>query len=654
MTNTKGVQMTKQELVDLIIKEDLAYRKGDPIVSDPTFELHMQMLREMDPNHWILQKSGRISQPIGTKVKHPIYPIETIKTRIKAFNLLKEFEKIPSKTLAYEPKYDGGSAIVYYTKGVMDRILTGSEEYDGVDVTENLKHAVPTILPMPLTIAIGGEYIITNEDFEETFKPLGKANARNAATGLIQSEHVDKELVKKLRFIACYVIGIDFENSMMEYQPMTFVELPELSFTKLGFEEVPKVYLTRDAFLEMAKDFVNMNSKLFKLKDGKTFLYDGLVIKDYRYKTKAKCGNWSLLDLTTEIAYKFEEESALTKIEGIEYNMSRTGRLVPTLLVKPTVLSGVTIRRVTGNNISFIKDKKAGVGAQVRIVRSNEVIPKLEEVIIPSGNFNIPTRCEYCGSELTVQGVDLVCTNLHCQAKTVEMIYRLLEIVMDTKRIDGIGRELIDKLLEEGRVDSFEDFIEWFYNDDIFHITEFAFGLHTKTCEKFDNVISEIKDYVPTISQVLLIANIPSIGDKVARNFNNVLPIQFVQVFRDNLPLPKEWDQFTVNYLNLGNLDLYRDRVNQVLQFFGWQLQGAVKIQKEVKVAVTGSVSIPRDRWFKEMSGYGIIESGVSKGTQYLVCNNPSNSSKFEKAKKLGIKIISEEDFYTELGIPGV
>jgi NAD-dependent DNA ligase len=234
------------------------------------------------------------------------------------------------------------------------------------------------------------------------------------------------------------------------------------------------------------------------------------------------------------------------------------------------------------------------------------------------------------------------------------MIYRLLEIVMDTKRIDGIGRELIDKLLEEGRVDSFEDFIEWFYNDDIFHITEFAFGLHTKTCEKFDNVISEIKDYVPTISQVLLIANIPSIGDKVARNFNNVLPIQFVQVFRDNLPLPKEWDQFTVNYLNLGNLDLYRDRVNQVLQFFGWQLQGAVKIQKEVKVAVTGPVSIPRDHWFKEMSGYGIIESGVSKGTQYLVCNNPSNSSKFEKAKKLGIKIISEEDFYTELGIPGV
>lgn len=636
--------MTEQDLVELIIEEDKAYREGAPLVSDVVFDCHLQRLRDINPNHWIIQKSGRISHAVGTKgVNHLVYPIETIKTRIKVSELQDKQHLFPDIQLTIEPKLDGGSIIVYYIKGTLAMAVTGSEEYEGVDITDNIRHAVPNFLPVPLTLAVGGEGIVTNEDFKETFEPLGYANPRNTATGIMRAQNIDQKLVKKLRFVACYTLGEDKRNNS---------QYPNTSLTALGFEKVKNIKLSKSDFLRDTKDFVNKYPALFILRDGSTFAYDGLVIKDYHYTVKNMCNdNWDLLELKTEIAFKFQEEVAITTVKNIEYNVSRTGRVVPVWIVEPVKLAGATISRVTGNNFAYVKDKKAGIGAVITIIRSNEVIPKHQETLSTSEEYIAPETCPECHYRLVEKGVDLFCGNPFCATKQRESIYRMFEKL----EIEGIGRTLIDELLDEANVNDIDEFAYHVYND--YDWAHRVFGFGSVTAQKFSKALDMLETMIPTITDILWFCNIPSIGHKVCEQYGQIDIQEFIDVFGMDKDIPREWEKYSVNYLNFDKIVEHRDVIKSALKFFNYDLQSATKITGlDWKVAVTGSVALSRKEWYEQLRQFGVGEGSVSKGTKYLVCNaTVTNTNKFEKAIKQGLEIITEEDLYKviakELGI---
>jgi DNA ligase (NAD+) len=611
-----------------------AYYDGNPFMSDAEFDELVEQLRKVDPTNPLLKTPGWGYYPtLGLKVNHLVTPIGSL-DKIKEVDLEDKKGALPDKFWV-QPKLDGGSAVAYYKKGKLWKIISRGDGIVGIDITENVKHAVPMRLKENVDAAIRGELVVTLEDFAETFEKNGYSSPRNTAVGLSQSEHVDRFTVKKIRFIVYDIVGSTQENYDID-----------ISMKSGGFERVDSVYTSRDEFVSL--DRKALLKTLNTLKDGKHVETDGLVLKKQRQNVIPQ-GEWFKFEHTYAMAYKFEEETAVTTVTGIEYNMSRTGRLVPTLLVQPVKLAGATIGRITGNNITYIVEKEAGVGAAIEVVRANEVIPKLQKTITPSDAFNLPTKCPACGEVLIEKGVDLFCDNPLCPPKSIESIYRLFDMM----EVDGIGHTLIDTLLETLNINSLKGFQKFVSN----HFRNIQTTLYNifggKTAEKFLTVIDKLMKYKPTIAEVLYTANIPSIGKTVSESYSaHIDAKEFIDTFKNNNEISDAWEQWSTNYLNIQNLKLYQDKVKEIMEFFGWELKEKVAANLGNlgwKVEVTGSVSVPRDEWFKRLKRFGIDHGSISKGTKFLVCNSPSSSSKTEKAKKLGIDIINENDFYLKI-----
>jgi DNA ligase (NAD+) len=622
------------ELESKIKKYAQDYYDGHPTISDDAFDALVDELRKTDPDNQLLKVPGWGYTPLGKKFTHYITPIGSL-GKIKYVELNDKVNILPDY-FRVEPKFDGGSAVCYYEGGKLVRVLSRGDGIIGVDITQNLLHAVPSTIPYNKKLAIRGEIVITIEDFA---KMQGYTSPRNAAVGLSQSEHVDKNLVKNLRFIACEIIGYEDEDVIGDKDVTE-----EFEWVIDRAKTNPKAFQN---YVANMKDF----PKTTKLDDGKHVQIDGWVLKSFSFITTQQ-GSWTKTERSFQIAFKFQEEQAVTTVKDIEYTVSRTGRVVPVWLVEPIQLAGATISRVTANNWAYLKNTKAGVGAEISIIRSNEVIPCLMDVLTPSYDFRSPEKCPYCGTLLVEKGVDLFCPNNDCKPKSIEMIYRIIELVAEKVNLEGIGRELIDRLLEYPPIESFVDFDVFVHEGIYAHMVPQVFGENSKTTEKFYRVFSMLEEFIPTIPEVLNIANIPTIGSKVSENYGNIENLEFIRVFYNKEQLPKEWEKHSVNYLNFTNLETYRNKIFQVMEFCGWELQQkAIKVDGvDWVVCVTGPVRIPRDKWYKVMEKFGVKQGGVSKNTTFLLSNDTtSSSSKFKTAQKLNVPIITEQDFYQKL-----
>jgi len=382
------VKVKKSELVKKIKKWSTAYYSGEPIISNEKFDRAIELLRKYDSKHPILKTTGWGGKvPISNhlqKIPHK-YPIKTIDKRFKQPDSL-EARDVPDRAKRYcvklgeivaTPKLDGGDAVAYYNEhGHLETCLSaGSDERIGLDITQNLLPGKTIPLKVDPSIrAVRGQIMLSWEDFNK-ISPEG-GHPRNKAVGLSLSKATPSSLLEKLKFIAFDIIEFEGKSKNPRTKDSDLEILEENEF-----RVVPHLFF-KDFITFLRKTGLSIPENFIK-ESG--FPIDGYVLSSRKI--------WPTTGFYENIAWKFRDETKIATVREIEYQVSRTGRIVPVVKIEPIFLSGAKISRITGNNVTWIDEKGIGKGAVVEIIRSNLVIPKITKVLTPAPS---PIVINYC------------------------------------------------------------------------------------------------------------------------------------------------------------------------------------------------------------------------------------------------------------------
>jgi DNA ligase (NAD+) len=346
-----------KELEEKIQKYSQAYYDSTPVLSDQAFDKLIAELRQLDSHHPLLHKtsSGYVTKAEHlTKYKHPFH--------VGSLDKIK-FQDIRSNGVTWNNgpqvasiKIDGGSGTAEYNLGKLVRVLSRGDGEEGLDITNNVIRggSLPTSIPDQRHLYIRGEIAITWEDFQG----MEASHPRNKACGLSQSITNDPNEIVKLKFVTYHIFN--FEGTKLEMLK---------TLEDNGFIVVPfKVFNSFAEYVAAVENGSYCVTKDNVLKNGHHLPCDGTVLTE-------------ISDAENQIAVKYDEETAETVINGFEWHMSRTGRLVPIALLQPVNLAGAMIGRVTCNNVSFLKEMGLYPGVKVKICRANEIIPQIIETL---------------------------------------------------------------------------------------------------------------------------------------------------------------------------------------------------------------------------------------------------------------------------------
>lgn len=350
--------MLDKEILENQIKHYASkYYEGNPEISDEDFDNLVDQLREIDPDSYVLKSVGwgSVFEYNGNKVQHKYQLIGSLQK-------VKEFGNIPAYSNVVAAKLDGLSAVLYYKYGILEKAVTRGNGIYGIDITDKVTRILGgrvTITP-EITCAIRGELVISIKDWE-SMKEINSElkNPRNTAAGIINRNDIT-EYLDYVSLVVYNVVGI--ENSELD----EYTQEGIYSFLEDNFDNV------------CPHDFAwHMPLSLYYENYRSIYPCDGLVIG----RDKVKWNPSSNAIEYSQIAFKFPAEKKQTTVKAIEWNMTRTGRLAPVLIVDPVELSGATVKRCTAYNAKFIQDNKIAPGKVIEICRSNEVIPTILRVV---------------------------------------------------------------------------------------------------------------------------------------------------------------------------------------------------------------------------------------------------------------------------------
>ena len=615
---------TIKDLVNVIKAAAQSYYEGEPVMSDQEFDGLVEILRNKRPDHAILSTPGwGYVPPDHLKKFTHLFHVGSL-DKIKQADYVKD-KKLPYNDFIMSLKLDGGSAVAYYHEGQLARILSRGDGAVGLDITANLSHGntVPTSIEDKTLIAVRGEVVLTLEAFDE----IGGSNPRNVAVGLSQSKSGDPELLSHLRFVACSVAVRSVRNRGYKL----FDDLRLLS--SLGFLVVPHRYTEFTEFEKHVKKDTKPATvrKLTSLGSKENYPIDGLVLSKHTTVVTAQNG----VTITPSTAFKFDDQIKATTVKAIEWNVGRTGRVVPVALVEPVKVEGAVVRRVTMNNWTFLQENGVGPGAKIEIVRSNMVIPMLVSTEKRVDAVQ-PHDCPSCANKLTVNGRDLVCEYEGCPAKDSGA----LRVFWNLVKPDKVGPRLLDRLEQDFNLRQVEDVKRW---AESFNREDYD-GYGTVTVHLLAKMAGNILSFRSTVGTILRIASLGSVGKNVAFAFEYaVTKEQFVKALSKKGPLPDQWEKLAGNYKAFNAIVGNRERLLKLCELFPFaETEGPVPIK--VRVCLTGALSKPRTSLLKEWAGKGVVDASASS-CDVLVADSPSSSSKYVTAVKRGIPILTEAEF---------
>jgi len=612
------------------------YSTGTSPLSDAEFDALLEEERKENPNSPLLDVGHGydINKDPRSDKKYPHkYGIVGSLNKCHSWKELpKSFQNVPSDHIQFASvKLDGISCVMYYKNGEMYQALTRGKVVNdvpmGIDITDKVKIIAPTFFSIPdktFTGAVRGEILMSNNSFwTYSHNHPEASNARNSAAGLMGQ----KELTDDLQFldiIVYTVIGCENPDRFNTY-------LKVFNWLIENFEDVngPAVVyhykLVGPEYNE--SNFISVMEE-FKKKWYNTYPADGIVLADNNIKVS---GNSRIYN---SIAFKFKAEVKETTVTGIEWNLSKTKYLVPTILVDPVELSGATVSRVAGNNAKNILDSGLGVGAKVKMYRSGEVIPQLDEVVEKAVPI-LPDKCPCCGLDLTWKGVHLVCDNPDCDdMKTQDLLIWCENIAP----VDGLGDTLKLKFFEElpNPIKCIEDIYSIDLEDYKLDRTIGAqFAL-------FCDMINKLHTAKVPMYKALIALNIPRLGEVTAKKLAQHPDI--IESLVDKCYPASE----LLNIVGEATTGTIFENLNKFgrLSFIWNNIDKSVVSSDTIKVAITGSLSVARKDFEKLLEANGFKLGDITKDTKYLITNTPeSNSSKNAKADKLGITKITEADF---------
>lgn len=613
------------------------YYEGFAEISDEAFDSLVDELRELDPNNSLLNKVGWgyvIESSPGEKANH-YYQVVGSLNKVKSPGLIPD--NIVNDKFMISAKLDGISCVCYYTRGKLSKAITRGNGITGIDVTDKLLELGFREISMDFTGAIRGELVISNKDWLKIQNSnLNIKNQRNGVAGIINRIELSDEL-KYVTFVPYNIVGSTNSENCRSAQFIRDI----LSVAFIGKDIVPvirnvsKDELTQESLEDMYK---------YLSRDYPT---DGLVITsdnvDYYDLKSNEYGYDEGAVVYHQVAYKFSAESKISTIRDIQWNMTRTNKLVPIAIIDPVELSGATVSRVTAFNANYIVDNDIGVGAEVLVMRSGEVIPSIVEVVKPISDTNIPTKCPVCGSDLVWDKTftNLVCVNKDCGNKEYSDLQVWSSII---GKVDGLGDKIKFKSFEENCIYSIDDLYSIPYK-------KISGRDNTATGNKLDIFYDKLRvDEIDPID-ALVSLNVPRLGRTTAKKiidnkvdisnlYNHESFVKFVESVRSIVgnatanSISNNENKFTrLHYINI-----------QIDMNYLSSESNSIKDMK--KIAITGKLSMKRSDLEKLAEENGYISGGITKDTVYLVTNTPnSSSSKNKKADELGIKKVTEEEF---------
>ena len=657
---------------------NLYYNEDNPIISDMEYDFLIRELKELEQKYPELleyNKNGENSptEKIGgtasekfSKVRHRvpmlslsntynISEIEDFDKRVKKIILAENIEN-NSKELEYilELKLDGLSISLIYENGMLVQAVTRGDGQVGEDVTENIRE-IPTIpkkLKENISLEVRGEIILPissfnriNQEREDEGEDVF-ANPRNAASGTIRQ--LDKTIVAE-RGLDCYLYYlVNAEN----YGIKTHLESIEY-IEKLGFKTT-KIF-------EKYTDFKKLEEAIDKWHDDRKKLdyeTDGLVIKVNNFSLYETLG-YTTKSPRWAIAYKFPAEQVKTKLMDVTFQVGRTGVITPVAELEAVNLSGSVVKRASLHNFDEIRRKDIKIGDNVIVEKAAEIIPQVVNVVFDDRTgkeieIQEPANCPVCNSELAHEEglVALKCHNPLCPEKVKRQIAYFVS--RDAMNISGLGDKIVEKFIELGKIKTIVD---------IYSLKEYREELENleKMGQKsVDNLINNIEaSKNRDFSKVLYALGIPFVGkfnaNLLTKNFKNIENLKN-QSIENLLAVKGIGDKVAIavnTFLNNeNNWKIITDLQNIGLQFAINESDLKEIADNPIKgknFLATGKLQKYKRNDIKDiiLSKGGNYLSAVSKNLDFLIAGEKAGS-KLEKAEKLGIRVLTEEEFEKE------
>jgi len=645
----------------------LYYVLNKPEISDEEYDKLMEELRQLEEQFPEFITPDSPTQRVGAPPAKEFKAVRHVKPMLSLDAVHKEedlraFDRRIKKELAVEsveyvaePKLDGLSVELIYEDGRYVRGSTRGDGINGEDVTENIRtiRAVPLVLrgeeaDIPKTLAVRGEVIMHIKDFEEFNKELIQrgeeplANPRNAAAGSLRRLDPRETAERPLDIFFYEIMHYEADGIKIE----THWEALQ-ALKKWGLKINPYAKLCKNI-----DEAIEYHHEMEKKRENLDYEIDGVVIKvnrlDYQEKLGAKTRSprWAL-------AYKFPPRKEETQILDIVVGVGRTGTLTPVALLRPVDVKGVTVSRATLHNEDYIKEKDIRIGDWVKVARAGDVIPEVMDVIKErrtgkEKEFRMPNRCPVCGSHVVKEGAYYRCTGgLSCPAQLKRSIEHFAS--KNAMDIEGLGGKTVELFVEKGLIKKISD-IYRLKKRDLLHLPRFA----EKSAKNLIEAIERSKN--KGLARFIYALGIPNVGEHTAR----ILASKFRSI--DALMDATEAELLAIKEIGPETassiVNFFREERNrkeiEELKKLGVKMEYEEekgKLKGEVFV-FTGALKDFSREEAKELveSQGGVVASSVSRNVDYVVVGEKPGS-KYEKAKELGLKIISEDEFKELLGI---
>ncbi|MGE0016177.1 MAG: NAD-dependent DNA ligase LigA [Bacteroides sp.] len=640
------------------------YVLNTPSISDQEFDSLMRQLQELEELHPEYQDENSPSVRVGsdinknfTQVSHK-YPMLSLSNTYSEGEVNEFYQRVRKALneefeICCEMKYDGTSISLIYEDGKLMRAVTRGDGEKGDDVTDNVKtiKSIPLVLHgsnYPPVFEMRGEILMPWDTFEELNRekeareePLF-ANPRNAASGTLKLQNSSIVASRKLDAYLYYLLGdnLPFDGHYENLQEAK----------KWGFKISPlmrKCHSTEEIF-----EFINYWDIERKNLPVAT---DGIVLKVNSLKQQKNLG-FTAKSPRWAIAYKFQAERALTRLNSVTFQVGRTGAVTPVANLEPVQLSGTVVKRASLHNADIIENLDLYIGDMVYVEKGGEIIPKITGVDTALRSFMIGEKvkfinqCPECGSTLIRYEGEAAyyCPN---DSACPPQIKGKIEHFISRKamNIDGLGPETVDLFYSLGLIQNTADL----YQLTIEKIKDLD-GKGEKSAENIINGIEQSKK-VP-FERVIFALGIRFVGEtvakKIAKSFTNI--DELINASKEELiNIDEIGEKIAQSILNFFSNETNRTLI-QRLKDAGLTLQRSEEERADYTDKLSGlSIVISgvfthysRDEYkaMIEKNG-GKNASSISAKTSFILAGENMGPSKLDKANKLGIKIINEEEF---------
>lgn len=639
------------------------YVLNQPEISDQDFDFMMHELQDLEAKHPELADPNSPTQRVGSDLNHEFqqvthkYPMLSLANTYNEQDVAEWYDSVKRGLngedfeVCCEMKYDGLSISLIYVDGKLVRGVTRGDGVHGDDVTANVKtiRAIPLVLTgtgYPQEFEIRGEILMPwkvferlNAEREAAEEPLF-ANPRNAASGTLKSQNSALVASRQLDSYLYYLLGEELPCDG-HYENLEAAR-------KWGFkisEGMKKVRTLQEIY-----DYINYWDKERKNLPVAT---DGIVLKVNSLRQQRNLG-YTAKSPRWAIAYKYKAERACTRLNEVSFQVGRTGAVTPVANMDPVQLAGTTVKRATLNNEDFIRSLDLHIGDYVYVEKGGEIIPKivgvdLDQRPIIAQPVRFITHCPECGTKLVRYEGEAAwyCPN---DAGCPPQIKGRIEHFISRRamNIDSIGPETVDDFYRQGLVHNVADL----YTIDVQQIN--GDGSRQKSAMKIISGIEESKK-VP-FERVVFALGIRFVGETsgklLARHFKNIDALMNATL--DELleidGIGEVMAKSIITYFhNEGNMQIVERLRSYGLQMAlsREQMENASDLLQGKSIVISGVFQHHSRDEYKMMieQNGGKNVGSISGKTSFILAGDNMGPSKLQKAEKLGIRIVSEDEF---------